>query len=234
MTSLLARLQWLQGFPEQAVLAAHEAVEAALKTRHVLSLGYALCMAGCPVALWTGGLSEATKCTEMLRKYAARNGLYSSWGECFEHIIRLRQGTGQDILTAAYIEARVDVSTIGQFAAHGAEAAGAGLLTELELGDALWSHSEILRIDAELVLKTDATNAEKTVEAKLLQSLELARSQSVLSFELRSATALARLWHRTGRIAQARTLLKATYGRFTEGFATSDLLAARQLIQELG
>jgi predicted ATPase/DNA-binding winged helix-turn-helix (wHTH) protein len=234
MTSLLARLQWLQGFPEQAMVAAREAVEAALKTRHVLSLGYALCMAGCPVALWTGDLPEAVKCTDLLRRYAARNGLYSSWGECFEQIIRLRQGTEQDVLTAAYVEARADVSTIGQFAALAAEAPGAGLLTELELGDALWNHSEILRIGAELILKTDAANAEKTAEAKLLQSLELARGQSVLSFELRSATGLARLWQRTGRIAKARTLLKATYGRFTEGFATSDLLAARQLMDQLG
>lgn len=234
MTSLLARLHWLKGFPDQSVAAAREAVEAALQTKHVLSLGYALCMAGCPVALWTGDLAEAATHTELLRKYAARNGLYSSWGECFEHIIRLRNGTEQDILTATYVEARADVSTIGQFAALAAQAADAGLLSETVPGDAMWSHSEVLRIGAERVLKTGAANAEQVAEARLLQSLELARGQCVLSFELRGALCLARLWQRTGRLAEARTLLKATYGRFTEGFATSDLLAALQFIEELG
>ena len=189
-------------------------------------------MAGCPVALWTGDLAEAKRCTEMLREYAARNGLYSTWGECFEYALRLRQGTETDVLKAAYIEARADVSTIGKFAAQ-AETADTDFLTDAQPTDALWSHSEVLRVEAELILKTGVTNAETTAEAKLLQSLDLARSQSVLSFELRSAASLAHLWRRTGRSAKARGLLETIYGRFTEGFATSDLLSARQLIDEL-
>jgi hypothetical protein len=191
-------------------------------------------MAGCPVALWTGDLPEAKRCTDLLREHAAKNGLYSTWGECFEHVLRLRQGAGKDHLMAAYIEARVDVSTLSEFAAPGAECPGTGLLTDAQPTDALWSHAEVLRIEAELVLNTGATNAEKAVETKLLQSLDLAHAQSVLSFELRSAASLARLWQRTGRTAKARSLLNQTYSRFTEGFATSDLLSARRLIDELG
>jgi predicted ATPase/DNA-binding winged helix-turn-helix (wHTH) protein len=235
MTSLLARLRWLQGFPDQAAAAAREAVKAALKTRHVLSLGYALCMAGCPVALWTGDVAEAARCTDLLREYAARNGLYSTWGECFEYVLRLRQGTEMDVLKAAYIEARADVSTIGKFAAQGRENGGVDHpWADAQPTDALWSRSEVLRIEAELVLKAGADDADKAAETKLLQSLDLARSQSVLSFELRSAISLAQLWRRTGRRAKARGVLKTIYGRFTEGFTTSDLLNARQLIDELG
>jgi predicted ATPase/DNA-binding winged helix-turn-helix (wHTH) protein len=234
MTTLLARIQWLQGFPDQATAAAREAVEAALKTKHILSLGYALCMAGCPVALWTGDISEAMRCTDMLRQYAAKNGLYSTWGECFEQVVRLRRGGTKDVLTAALVEARVDVSTIGKFAALSAENASADLLTDAQSDEALWSRSEVLRVDAELVLETGATDAAKTAETKLLQSLDLARSQSILSFELRSAASLARVWQGAGRSAKARSLLKTTYGRFTEGFATRDLLDARRLIDELG
>src|SRR6202012_3027578 len=111
MTTLLARINWLQGFPDQAAAKAREAIEAALATRHVLSLGYALCMAGCPVALWNGDLSQAKRCTGLLREHAARNGLYSSWGECYEHVLRLREGATEQALTAAFIEPRVDVST---------------------------------------------------------------------------------------------------------------------------
>jgi predicted ATPase len=90
-----------------------------------------------------------------------------------------------------------------------------------------------LRIEAEAILKA-AAGATQTAEAKLLQSVDIAREQSVLSFELRSVASLARLWRHTGRLSKARNLLQETYGRFTEGFATNDLLGARQLIDEFG
>ena len=76
-------------------------------------------------------------------------------------------------------------------------------------------------------------SAEKKAEAKLLQSLDLAQSQSLLSFELRTATSLARLWGRTKRAAKARTLLQATCDKFTEGFATGDMKQARALLKKL-
>jgi predicted ATPase/DNA-binding winged helix-turn-helix (wHTH) protein len=233
MTALLSRIQWLQGFPDQAAASAHEAVEAAVKTGHVLSLGYALCMAGCPVALWTGNLSEAKRYTGLLREHAARNGLYSTWGECYEHVIRLRQGTENQALLAFCIEPRVDVSTISNLAGLTLESASANLLSDSESAAPCWSYPEILRVDADLILQTRPANAEKTAETKLLRSLELARSASLPSFELRTATSLTRLWHRTKRKAKARDLLESAYGKFTEGFATSDLSAARQLLDEL-
>jgi predicted ATPase len=53
------------------------------------------------------------------------------------------------------------------------------------------------------------------------------------AWELRSATSLARLWQLDGRVAEARTLLTEVYGRFTEGFATRDLIEAKALIETL-
>jgi predicted ATPase/DNA-binding winged helix-turn-helix (wHTH) protein len=233
MITLLARIKWLQGYPDQAAAAARNAVEAALKTKHVLSLGYALCMAGCPVALWTGDLTEARRCTDLLREHAAKNGLYRIWGECYERVVRLRQGTEKEALLASYIEPRVDVSTIVYLADVSPEAVGADPSADTEPAEILWSYPEILRVDAELVLRNDSANAEKTAETKLLRSLDLARSQALLAFELRSATSLAELWHRTKRKAKARDLLRTAYGKFTEGFATSDLSRARRLMDEL-
>ena len=230
MTTLLARIRWLRGFPDQAAASAREAIEAALKTRHGLSLGYALCMAGCPVALWTGDLVEARRCTGLLREHAASNGLYSSWGECYEHVVRSRESTGEHVLLAAYIEPRVDVSTIGQLAELSFDSIRAGLPVD---NDALWSYPEVLRVDAELILHAGSADAAKKAEAKLLQSLELAQSKELLSFELRTATSLARLWGRTKRAAKARAQLQATCEKFTEGFATGDVKQARKLLEEL-
>ena len=101
-----------------------------------------------------------------------------------------------------------------------------------DVGDALWSLPEILRVNAELLLWHGGPDAMPAAEAQLLRSLDLARRQSTLSWELRSATSLARLWHRGGRVAEARDLLAATIDRFTEGFGTSDVVTARRLIAE--
>jgi predicted ATPase len=43
----------------------------------------------------------------------------------------------------------------------------------------------------------------------------------------------ARLWHRQGRLDEARNLLSSVYDRFTEGFETTDLKAATRLLDEL-
>jgi predicted ATPase len=65
------------------------------------------------------------------------------------------------------------------------------------------------------------------------QALDIARVQSAKSWELRSATSLARLWRDQGRRAQARDLLAPVYGWFTEGFDTADLKDAKALLDEL-
>jgi predicted ATPase len=54
-----------------------------------------------------------------------------------------------------------------------------------------------------------------------------------LSWELRAATSLARLWRGEGRDNEGYELLAPVYDRFTEGFETADLKAARALIDSL-
>jgi predicted ATPase len=73
----------------------------------------------------------------------------------------------------------------------------------------------------------------KLAEQHFQQSLELARRQELLSWELRGATSLARLWHQQDRSSEGRELLASVYGRFSEGFGTADLKIANALLQEL-
>jgi predicted ATPase len=65
------------------------------------------------------------------------------------------------------------------------------------------------------------------------RSLDVAREQSALAWELRTATSLVHLWARQGRSDEAQRLLRAVYDRFTEGFDTLDLRAAKRLLDEL-
>jgi predicted ATPase len=70
-------------------------------------------------------------------------------------------------------------------------------------------------------------------EASLLASLDQARRQSALGWELRSALALCRLWADHGRAGDARRLLAGIHARFTEGFETLDLSEAQRWMREL-
>src|SRR5262249_22344299 len=65
------------------------------------------------------------------------------------------------------------------------------------------------------------------------RALEIARAQESRAMELRAATGLARLWRGQGKARDAGKLLAPVYGRFTEGFATPDLIAAKALLDEL-
>jgi predicted ATPase len=65
------------------------------------------------------------------------------------------------------------------------------------------------------------------------QALGWARRQGALSWELRAATSLARLLRDQNRPTEAIALLVPIYNRFTEGFETADLKAAKALIDGL-
>jgi predicted ATPase len=65
------------------------------------------------------------------------------------------------------------------------------------------------------------------------QAAEFAREQGALLWELRVALSLARLRVIQRRQAGARQILAPVYERFTEGFGTADLLAARAMLDAL-
>ena len=50
----------------------------------------------------------------------------------------------------------------------------------------------------------------------------------------RPARSLARLLRNQRHSAEASACLRSVYDRFTEGFGTADLIAAKQLLDELG
>ena len=92
-------------------------------------------------------------------------------------------------------------------------------------------YAEVLRIKGwMLAMKGDADGAEKCY----LASLGWARKQAAKSWELRTATSLARLLQQQRKDKEARNLLAPIYNWFTEGFDTGDLKDAKLLIEELG
>jgi hypothetical protein len=191
-------------------------------------LDYVLTIAGFPLALWIGDFARAQSYLDMLADHLAQDRLK----DCWALILRLRLGGERNALIASFLEPHLDFSTISQTLAYGSWPTLAVPAPNDDVGDALWSLPEILRVNAELSTWHRAPNAVAVAEGTLHRSLELARQQTTLSWELRTATSLARLWRRTGRAEEARDLLAATCDKFSEGFGTGDFIAARQLIAE--
>jgi predicted ATPase len=76
-----------------------------------------------------------------------------------------------------------------------------------------------------------APDAAAVAEDHFRQALDWARRQGALSWELRAATSLARMWEKQGRSKAAREVLRPVYNRFTEGFGTADLKIAKSLLE---
>jgi predicted ATPase len=243
--ALLARILWLQGFADQARQAAETALVQAQTAGHAISVCHALGQAVCPVALWTGDLAAADRLVTMLIDLASQNAL-EGWvarGRCLRGVLLIRRdlaGDGTALLRTALPELRTAGSTAEFPLFRGILARGLGLAGQLEDGRAaiedaiqrsastgeLWCAAELLRVKAELLVLSDAAQAESCFR----QALATARQQGTLAWELRAAIGLARL-HRNSHRA-ARAPLASVYQRFTEGFETADLKAARLLLEE--
>jgi hypothetical protein len=91
---------------------------------------------------------------------------------------------------------------------------------------------EIYRLKGELLLQQSSDN-QAEAEACFHHAIEIAHTQQAKSFELKTATSLARLWQQQGKSAEARAFLALLYDWFTEGFDTADLQEAKALLEAL-
>jgi predicted ATPase len=73
-----------------------------------------------------------------------------------------------------------------------------------------------------------------TVAAEcFVRAVALAGEQGALLWELRAAAGCSRLKARLGRKNEARKDLSLVYDRFTEGFGSAELRAAKAILDEL-
>ncbi|MCL4835126.1 MAG: AAA family ATPase [Caldilineaceae bacterium] len=99
-----------------------------------------------------------------------------------------------------------------------------------EGGEHFW-YAELLRHKGEILLAMGRQAG--AAEPLFRQAAHIAHSQSARIFELRAAVSLGRLWQGQGRRDEARSLITPLYDWFTEGFDTTDLREARQLLEQL-
>jgi class 3 adenylate cyclase/predicted ATPase len=92
---------------------------------------------------------------------------------------------------------------------------------------------EVNRIEGELLLKSGPPDA-AAAERLFLRAIDVAHDRGQLSLELRASLSLARLWQNQRRNEEeAHRLVAGVYGKFTEGFDTTDLRTAKALLSVL-
>jgi len=247
----MALIRWVQGRPDQSAQTAQDVLAAAEAGKHPVSLCLALTWCGCMIPLRLGDLATAQSSVARLKEHAQSHGLsaYYANGLCFEGQLATKQGdlaaaqqlfhtglkrlqqTQSETLYTTFLSGMAEVlMMLGQFSESLAAADEA--VQRTERSNAFWWMPEALRIKGEALLLSE--NADATAgEGHFLRALDLAHRQAALSWELRTATGLARLRRDQNRIGEARLLLSSVYGRFTEGFGTADLTAAKEMIDHL-
>jgi hypothetical protein len=245
--AFLARVLWLQGFPEQAMRTVESSVEDARAPNHAISLCHALALAGCPISLWLGDLAAAEHYTEMMLENSIRLPRWHTEGRANQAVLAIKRGdvrTGLPLLRASFDgfgEARTALghfmfleTLVEAFGRAGQIAEGFAAIKEAlawtEQTESRWAIAELLRVKGELLLSQGGSEAAAAAEDHYQQALGWARRQGALSWELRTATSLARLLCDQNRSTEAVALLAPVYDRFTEGFETADLKAAKALI----
>ncbi len=237
----LSRALWLQGHATLSIASAHQTIEESRRLEHPVTLCVTLIWI-VAVFLWSGDCDTAESLIAELKTVSKKHSFapYLAVSLGLEGELQLRRknleagiSLLQECLAALNGEYRaLSIEFESELAAALATAGRLAPATDLldaasrtvkRQGGSFFM-PELLRIKGELCLCDPAT--EDQADEMLAASIDLARSQSALSWELRTTMSLARRRSSQGRVDEAYDLLRSTLQRFTEGFDTADVCAA--------
>jgi predicted ATPase/DNA-binding winged helix-turn-helix (wHTH) protein len=251
--AMLARALWTQGLTDQALNEARLSLKEQ-GTDHPLRLCRILNHGICRIATMAGDFATADR--EIARLIEVATGLNALLWETAGHLLKGKLLVERGEFAQGLLVLRDAFKTCDRTGWHMSydEYKGAlalGLAAMGWLGEALvavddamaadregadgrgWYAPELFRIKGELLLQKAADQATLAAEDCFDQAAQMAREQGALFWELRVALSLARLRVSQGRHREARALLASVYDRFTEGFKTADMQAARTLLEAL-
>ncbi len=235
---------WFLGYPDQSLSRVSEALALAQELRHPYTIAFAHYMTSV-VHLLRGeaarAFESAEKSFEMSQEQ--RFSLYVvlsriSRGRAAGELGRL--GEAREEMALGIAEARrngvgfmlpmMDSWLADLYAKAGENECALSIVEGVlaNIGDVTgrsWE-AELHRQRAQILLALSPSKISEA-ESYLKKSIEVARSQSAQSLELRAATSLAELWRTQGRPDEARALLEPICRWFDEGAETADLRRAR-------
>jgi predicted ATPase len=242
---------WLRGLADEAVRTAQKAIdEAESRHHHPVALSYALAY-GSSVFIWTGDWQRAVNLVERLIAYSRQHSLdpHHAVGMALKGELAVLNDdakAGVNLLRTA-LEAlgaiRHNLYSTGYMAAladglrksgdlEGAQSVINGAIARADSsGEGIYL-PELLRTKAQILVSLPRPDRDTATDC-LKRALLVAREQSALAWELRSATTLAVLLAEAGQRSEGRQVIAGVYDRFVEGFETIDLRTARQIIRDL-
>ena len=231
---------------------AERSVNDARAAEHAISFSYALHRAACPVPLWNGDLAAAGHYADTPLHHAKRHALYwqlYGWG--YQGAVAIRRGdvaTGLCLLRSCFKELGETGITAPRFMRFAAVYMAEGLGKAGQIADALdaiddaiaraerteelWQFAELLRSKASS-FSCRAGPTGSRCQKLFPASARLGAPAGALSWELRAGASLARLITRSGPFRRGHGASPTVYDRFTEGFETADLKAAKALLDAL-
>jgi predicted ATPase/DNA-binding winged helix-turn-helix (wHTH) protein len=245
---ILMLLEWLMGSPEAAISTAKATVERALMSNHHMSLSNALNSA-CPAFYWAGRYDDCSGAVAMLEEEGRRNSILTRRPIAMFYkaaLVCARSGPseGIELLECAIAEFRainhmarmpyyLGVLAETQLQCGLLDKARANSKQALDLARANsegWCLPEVQRMRASILF---ADGEKQEAQSLLLEAMAEAQKRGALSWQLRAATDLASSWERESRREDAFQLLSPIYSKFSEGFETPDMSAARRLLDSL-
>ena len=188
------------------------------------------------IELWRGDDVAACAMVDQLIEHSTRyaQSLWVAWGNSYR-VVLARHGTRGALseTSAASWNPSGGAKALDMMGTLVDDMAVAKTCARVDAGVVGWCAPEILRSRAETLRRQRSRAADGEVEALLLRSLSLARTQGALAWELRTATSLASLRREQGRPGEALELLAPISSRFVEDLEAADLHAARELIGTL-
>jgi len=240
---------WMLGYPDQAMAASNAKDEHARRRNHPFDLAFALTL-GAQVFDFRCEPDQLLRLTEEGERVGRRHGVALmwevmaeiSWGIGWLRSGRIEEGRrrlDRAIERLAATGHRVWLCYLRALQAQSLALSGdltaARILIDdsvrrVRLGEDRAHYAEILRLQGWVLFQQrQVDDAERTLRS----AIAVARAQQAKSWELRSATTLARVLVERGERALAREWLAPVYSWFTEGFDTSDLQEAKALLEAL-
>jgi tetratricopeptide (TPR) repeat protein len=240
---------WWLGYPDQALSAVNKALAVAERLSHPLSTAYAYAYAGV-VRMQRRDFDHALEIAERQFALCSQYGLtdflatakgirgsaLASQGH-IEGIPVMEEWIASGRITGIKMVRPTQLCPLAEgyirFArSDDAESALREVLQIAEINEDRYCEAETHRLKGEKLLKRGESNEFEALKC-FERAIEVARSQSAKSWELRATTSFARLLASQGRREEARTRLGEIYNWFTEGFDTADLKESKALLDEL-
>jgi predicted ATPase/DNA-binding winged helix-turn-helix (wHTH) protein len=231
----LARILWLQGFPDDAKKEADQCIAEALQVGHEQSTCWAIAFNICPVAIWRGDFGQAETLVGILLERSQQVfEHYHDWGLLYRRFLGQAISALDQVDAAWHSDFKPEIPAQADlFATFDGGFAGPDPLARAQADEGVWCAPELLRAWAHrLVLSGDKT-AHGAAEAILLRSLGLAKRQDAKAWELRTATSLALLYIRSRRSCEARAVLEPALEQCKQGHDTRDFQAAISVLSAL-